>query len=349
MKASRVLAFVLLVATGCSGGGARTITPPPAPLPPPLPVTQSCRSGAPLRVHFYDVGQGLAALVDLPDGRHVLVDTGDAPHRSDCGASCEAWHEHFVTKLGGDLKGAPIDLLWITHPHSDHVGGATDVFSRFTVHELADNGRDLGKTEVSRTRRAAASTGCRVSTIEPAQRRVGLADTDNVHFTSIVPPAWPSRCKGDANECSILLRIDYCASSILFTGDAEAEEERLVNVGGPVSLLQVGHHGSHTSTTDAFVNATSPRYAVISSAKPGEGTNGSYCHPRASVVRRLSARLGGSTRPLRAYDADKCVGGDAGWADIPASDRLWATSRDGDVVLTTTGDGTFVRTNSAAP
>jgi competence protein ComEC len=142
-----------------------------------------------------------------------------------------------------------------------------------------------------------------------------------------------------------MLRIDYCSSSVLFTGDAEVEEERLVESGGSVTVLQVGHHGSNTSSGEAFVAKLAPKHAVISAGKPHEGLNAGYCHPRASTVKRLTAFLGGpGSHTLRAYEATKCEEhGEAAWVDVPASDRLWATERDGDVVLVTTGDGAFVR------
>ena len=160
-----------------------------------------------------------------------------------------------------------------------------------------------------------------------------------------MPPAWPPACAHDANECSIALRIDFCASSVVFTGDAEHEEEALLDAHGHVSLLQVGHHGSETSTTPGFLAKLRPRYAVISAGKPREGLNVEYCHPRAVVVKRLTTLLGGpGSKAIRAFDGDRCAGSVAGdWVDVPASDRLWATERDGDVVLSTSGDGEFER------
>src|SRR5258706_14889481 len=83
--------------------------------------------GAKLRVRFFDVAQGLSALVELPDGRRVLVDTGDVANRSGCGPTCQTAHQHLVQQLGSVLGGKPIDLLWITHQHSDHIGGAIDL------------------------------------------------------------------------------------------------------------------------------------------------------------------------------------------------------------------------------
>jgi hypothetical protein len=73
--------------------------------------------------------------------------------------------------------------------------------------------------------------------------------------------------------------------------------------------------------------------------------NREYCHPRAIVLKRLTRVQGGSgVRTLRAFDGERCDRAQpSDWIDVPVSDRLWATERDGDVVLVTTGDGRFVR------
>lgn len=123
----------------------------------------------------------------------------------------------------------------------------------------------------------------------------------------------------------------------------------MLDPGGPVTLLQVAHHGSDTSTSPAFLGRVKPRYAVLSAGKPDEGLNREYCHPRAIVVRRLSRVLGGETSStpastLQAFDGERCDRAESSdWISVPSSDALWATERDGDVVLTTTGDGTFRR------
>lgn len=111
-----------------------------------------------------------------------------------------------------------------------------------------------------------------------------------------------------------------------------------------MTLLQVGHHGSGTSTTAALLGQARPKYAVVSSGKPGEGTNRTYCHPRKSTIDALTASMGGSTEgTIRAFSGVKCQAGSRGWKDAPSGGTIWATSRDGDVVLTTTGDGEFTR------
>jgi competence protein ComEC len=251
-----------------------------------------------------------------------------------------------LSSLAKDLAGAPIDLVWITHPHSDHLGGAPELLERFVVRAWVDNGRDLDRPTVARARAAAEGKGVHVRVAAPGAPFAPLApETPGVRVTPVLPAAWPKSCDKDANDCSIALRVDYCASSVLFVGDAEAEEEALLDP-GPVTLLQVGHHGSDTSTSPAFLAKTTPRYAVISSGRPGEGMNATYCHPRRATVERLahvvSPDAPGGT--LRAFDGGACKGaGPEAWRDVPVPGSLWATARDGDVVLVTRGDGTFVR------
>jgi len=304
-----------------------------------------------MTLHFYDVGQGLAALVELPDGRHVLVDTGDSARRSGCGESCAGAERHVLERLRADLHGAPIDVLWITHPHSDHIGAAADVIDAFPVGLYVDNGRDVRKGEVARARRAAEAHGVPVRVVDPASPAWPAPPSPGFTMTPIVPSAWSPACAHDANECSIALRIDFCASSVLLMGDAEHAEEAALDTRGPAVLLQVAHHGSDTSTTPGFLARARPRYAVISAGKPDVGLNREYCHPRALIVQRLTRLLGGpGAKTLLAFDGDRCEASHAAdWLPVPSSDRLWATERDGDVVLTTSGDGTFVEQPHGSP
>jgi competence protein ComEC len=184
-----------------------------------------------------------------------------------------------------------------------------------------------------------------VRVVDPDHASAPVAGGADLTVSPIVPAAWPPSCAHDANDCSIALRLDFCSSSVLFTGDAEHDEEAMLDPRGHVSLLQVAHHGSETSTTPAFLAKVRPSYAVISAGRVGDGMNVDYCHPRAIVARRLVRLLGGGAgRPIQAFDGDRCARAvSSDWVTVDATDRLWATERDGDVVLSTTGDGTFTR------
>ncbi len=294
-------------------------------------------------VRFYDVGQGLAALVELADGRRVLVDTGDDPSRGeDCRGVCAGWHDRLMRDLSRDIPDRVIDMVWITHQHSDHLGGAVDVLSKFHVKHLVDNGEEPRKLEVRRLHEAAAASGVSLTTIAPGNVRLPIDDGPGSTLRAIVPTHWPVDCSRNPNDCSIGLWVSDCHASILFTGDAERAEEAAFDLQGlPVTLLQVAHHGSDTSTTAAFLERAKPQYAVISSGKPDEGTNARYCHPRKSVVLRLNTAVGGNrTQTISAYEGS-CSRPDehSAWASVASSDHVWLTARDGDVTLKTAGNG----------
>ncbi len=264
-----------------------------------------------MTLHFYDVGQAMSVLVELPDGRHVLVDTADDPHREGCADVCARAQAHLLERLRDDLHGAPLDMLWITHQHSDHIGGAPEVLASVPVTLYVDNGRDERKAEVRRARDAATARGAQVRVVDPRAPRSPAARLAERGAAARGAARWPRSCREDENECSIALRIDYCRSSVLLTGDAEHEEEKLLDPGGPVTLLQVGHHGSDTSSSPALLARVRPVYAVISAGKPDEGLNHEYCHPRASIVQRLSQVLDADAANAGAVDAGPAPGPEA--------------------------------------
>jgi competence protein ComEC len=337
-------ALLLLLLGAVAGCGGAQVSDEPSEQADDL-ASRTCSAQSPLRIHFYAVGQGLSALVDLPDGRHILVDTGDDPTHSVCGASCGRYHQHIVDALTRDLAGAPIDLLWITHQHIDHAGGAADIIRRFRVLHYVDNGRAWVAPVIAAARAAASSTGAQLHVVDPSDRLSPLPDSKTVKLTPIVPRTFVKGCNSDENECSIGLRIDACGGSVIFMGDAELEEEALMVV-SHATVLQLGHHGSDTSSGPALLKRVSPRYAVVSAGLPDEGMNRTYCHPRASTLSNVTAALGGpGSSTITGFDAQVQCGSDtpANWPAVRTSDRLFATERDGDVVLATTGRELFAR------
>jgi len=295
-----------------------------------------CSSAPPLRVRFFDVGQGLSALVSLPDGRKILIDTGTAKSQV----------RRYYDALKKELGGKPIDMLWITHQHVDHVGGADELMRKIPVRLFVDNGRTLNVSWVAKARAEARAKNVPIKVVGPGATTSPLPSSATVRLTPIVPPSWPNACAHDENECSIGLRIDFCRSSILFTGDAEEEEEELLDPRGPATLLQLGHHGSDTSTSQEFLDKVRPRYVVISAGKPGERANLMYCHPRVSTLERVTRSLGGpGSKAVTGFDASvKCNAAQpANWKAVKVSDRVYATVRDGDLIFTTRGNGVFKR------
>jgi competence protein ComEC len=350
----RLLSFALVFLAACGGSSSQPARPPPAspsaagPDSSNSPPATPC-GGKKLRVKFYDVGQALSVLVELPDGLRVLVDTGEQPTRAGCDEPCKAWSEHLLTELAKDLPDKKLDVIWTTHQHSDHVGNADTILKRFSVGAYVDNGTNLDddKTKpgpVLRARQAAQARGTKIVVVDPEHRESPIAGVGDVKVRPVVPSRWPTKCETHPNDCSIGLRIDYCKSSVLFTGDAEAKEEALLNA-GPATLLQAGHHGSDTSSSAAFATAVHPAWVVISSGKKDEGTNRTYCHPQRSAVERLSTLTGSkTTRPMEVFQGTNCKeSSSTGWTTIDVSDRVFVTARDGDVVLVTAGDGQFAK------
>lgn len=323
--------LALLLLAGCAAGprpslpGAELLTPA---------LKLDCAGQRPMRVRYYDVGQASAALIDLPDGRAILVDAGDQ-------------RGQLLGKLRADLGGRPLALLWITHPHADHLGVARDVLKKFTVRTYVDNGREVASGRswwslgpASAARREAGRRGVHVETVSPKTPNVPLGGNGTaLRLSAVVPPEWPRSCvEGNANNCSIGLRIDYCDSSVLLLGDAETEEQRAFTEIRPATLLLVPHHGSDTSTSAKALEAFRPRYAVISG-----GDRNKYCTPTAGAVKRLNYIINSTSTSTMAAASSRSADGTCSWTDVPRPDGLWSTAADGDVVLVTTGDGMFRR------
>lgn len=155
---------------------------------------------------FYDVGQALSALVELPDGRRILVDTGDLPGRAGCGGPCRAWSQHLLQGLARDVPDKKLAAIWTTHQHSDHAGNAPAILQMFTVGVYVDNGTRLDEPLVKRAREAATQRGTSVSEINAEHVRSPIAPAAGVTITPIVPRPWPSDYSEPPNDCSIGLR-----------------------------------------------------------------------------------------------------------------------------------------------
>ena len=229
-----------------------------------------------LRVTFVDVGQGDAALVDFPDGRLGLVDTG----RGD--------RHPAARELRGLLaarRRARIDLVVITHGHPDHFGGLGPLIDELEIGELWLNGqllveeRDGVMTELVSS---ALSKGTRVRFVPE------LCGTPRDFGGARLEVLWPCPRYDPAlglNDNSITLRLSLGARSFLFAGDLESEAEHLLVGAGRLEaadVLKVAHHGSRTSTSPAFLARVAPSIAVISS-----GAGNRYGHPSPDVVARL--------------------------------------------------------------
>jgi competence protein ComEC len=239
----------------------------------------SARMPGSLRVTFLDVGQGDAAVVELPEGRTLLVDAGGWSPEYDAGERVVA---PYLRRCGIDS----VDVLVVTHAHGDHIGGLPAVLRSVPVHTVVDAGGVIGVAQTPAgeclTARAAIHVTGFAGTTLPVESRV------RVFVLSPGVDACPQEEAGD-NNSSVVLKICYGSVAFLLAGDAgvDAEEAMVSRYSGFLrsSVLKVGHHGSAGSSSERFLEAVCPEYAVIS-----VGAGNAFGHPSETVLERLSGR-----------------------------------------------------------
>lgn len=225
-----------------------------------------------LRVTFLDVGQGDAALIELPEGPRLLVDGGPGgARRFDVG-------ERVLAPFLWNRPLARLDAVALTHWDTDHSGGLAAVLDHFHVGEFWESGRPPGGAPEtvaalvrSRAPRRALAAG----------QRLWLG---RALITVLGPGPDPAQTP---NDQSLVLRLDWRGVSLLLTGDLGPRGEALLlERTGPVGALalKVAHHGSRFSSTAPFLERARPRLAVIS-----VGARNPFRHPSAEVLARLEA------------------------------------------------------------
>lgn len=206
----------------------------------------------PATLDFLDVGHGDAAFIRTPGGTTLLVDTGDKSDYLDVGARVVApWLlAHGVDRL---------DYLVVTHPDRDHIGGAVSVLERIKVGQLIlwpDASTNELEVELLK-----ASTRLEVP-VRRVQRGESI-DADGASINVLHPAANAPR-RG-VNNGSVVLHVQWPGMNALFPGDIEVESEaEILPDLTPVDILKVPHHGSHTSSSAAFLDALAPRIGVVS-------------------------------------------------------------------------------------
>ncbi len=227
-------------------------------------------------LHVIDVGQGDAIALRTAQGRWVLFDAGRDWRGGDAGQRDVV---PYIGKRGGPLVG-----FVLSHPHSDHVGGAASVVRALEPDWYLDPGF-AGGAPAYRASLAAARTAA------AHWRRVWPGDSivvDEATLTLLAPDsAWADALR-DPNDASVVVRIRVGEVTMLLTGDAErGEEDWLLTHHSALldaDVLKVAHHGSNTSSTPSFLEAVTPRLAIVS-----VGAGNLYGHPSPAIMNSLAA------------------------------------------------------------
>ena len=234
-----------------------------------------------LELTAIDVGQGDSLLVVFPDGKTMLMDGGGIPDFSHRGRTQLDTGEDVVAPYLWNRGIRHIDIVALSHGHDDHIGGLPALVADFHPRELW-----TGVTPHSPTwdklYAEAVSRGIKIVPMQE-RRHFPFGGTEIEVLAPLddyIPLDEPK------NNDSLVLRLHYGRRSFLLTGDIERPVERGMldrNEVAPTDVLKVAHHGSHTSSTEEFLSAVAPAFAVIS-----VGYENSYGHPHRDVIERLA-------------------------------------------------------------
>lgn len=245
---------------------------------------RATKTAGALEVTAIDVGQGDSLLVVGPEGRAMLVDAGgpvggvdeaaEATSRFDVG-------EEVVSAYLWSRRIRRLDVVALSHAHSDHMGGMPAVLRNFRPRELWV-GVDPDSAAYRELLAEARELGVTVRHLREGEK----VSWDGAEVRVMAPGAGYANPGAPKNDDSLVMRVAYGKGSVLLEGDAELASENAMLAAGevqPVTLLKVGHHGSRTSTSPAFLAAAAPKEAVVS-----VGRKNRFGHPRTEVIDRIA-------------------------------------------------------------
>lgn len=221
-----------------------------------------------LKVNYIDVGQGDSELIQS-NGQNMLIDTGTNESQYSL--------NDYLKKLG--IK--EINILVLTHPHADHIGGASKIIDDFKVDKVIMP-KVTDNTKTFRNVVEAMNYKKLKATVPVPETSFKLGDAT----CTILAPNQSNY--DNLNNYSVVIRMVYEKTSFMFDGDAEALSEQEMLERGYVDstdVLKLGHHGSRTASSDAFLDKVKSKYAIISC-----GRGNDYGHPHDETIKKLLQR-----------------------------------------------------------
>jgi competence protein ComEC len=224
-------------------------------------------------VAFLNIGQGDAIFIESPTGNQIMIDGGPA--------------KKVLSQLRKVIPfyDRSIDTLVVTNPDADHYAGFIDVLRNYKVDQIIEPGT-VSETSTYKTFKEYVQKEGATTTIAHRSMVYKLGGGAELHII------FPDRDVKDldSNEGSTIAKLVYKSTSVMLTGDTTKEgEEYVINLGAEIpdggiqaDILKVAHHGSKTSTSEKFVQAVNPRFAVISA-----GCNNRYGHPHKETIDTL--------------------------------------------------------------
>lgn len=234
-----------------------------------------------LHAHFYDVGQGDGMMIQTYLGRQIVIDGGPS--------------NAILKDLGHDMPffDRTIDMLILTHPHTDHVAGLVDILKRYKVKQVllpdvkfnsAAYEEFLNLVDKQRIQKIYAHMGQRIwldpatvfDVYYPAEGEIDLSQGSDGF----------GQAATNVNDTSIIGKLSFGKTHILFTGDASTniEYSLIGQFNLNADILKVGHHGSKYSTSQEFLQAVDPKFGVIE-----VGAGNTYGHPTVQTLDNLAA------------------------------------------------------------
>ena len=231
-----------------------------------LSLTSCSKSNNLLQVHFIDIGQGDATLLEY-NNINLLIDSG--PNSSE---------EKLLKYL--ELNNInKIDYLIATHPHEDHIGNMDAILKNIEVENFLAPKSIYETEDFYNMLKEIKNNNLKIDILRKGSNQITIDSNIDIEILS------PSKENYEnTNNFSPIIKLTHQNNSFLFTGDAEIEAEReVMNLNIDIDVLKVGHHGSSSSSSTEFLNATTPKISVISC-----GIQNQFSHPHKQTLESLN-------------------------------------------------------------